>query len=554
MKISTNGRVRLDSVSAASPELAILRIADGLLDITSGTTGGITGNGLIRLTDSVGVFPTTLLRNDGVITAGYINSFVFGTPPPATTLQITATSSQARFDWDGAFEAGTLQVNGNATLDIDVSTGNDAFDGTMKLSTGSTIDVAHAWTFGKDGGGSGAGNGEMNINTQAFAIIPIGQDPAAGPAAHIAGANWTMVEGTINLDDKWDTLHLDSAVSATGGTIENAGTMVFNANASFGSGVDFNMNGGGAALVINAGVNIATPDFNLDGVGQFGNVTTINSGGVLNLGLGAGADEDFNHNINLNGGLLQVATTDNDWSLENNGNVNAGGGALSKIQGETFHIHGDINVTANSTLQVIADSVYSNTAKVVIEAGSTLDHSTVTYNGGSFTGGGILKKGNATISSDTTWDVAIVDLDGGTTAVNADLTINAVSIDDTGDGMDSTITIDDLATLTVNMSGGEWTVDAPGTIIYNGNVTNGTFLDGSTLNLNGTIENHGNGKVLADLNIGSTGVVNIVDATRSIQLFGDTTVAAGATFLATESSIMSLIEHYDCWMALMSMC
>ena len=531
MQIATKGRLRLDSVSdAVSNKLAILDITDGVLDNIGGTSGGIFGNGLIRLKEDVGIFPTTVLRNDSIISAGYINSFIIGTPPPATTLQITATAGQARFDWDGTFEAGTLQVGGNATLDIDVSAGNDAFDGTMNLSTGSTIDIAHAWTFG-DGGGTGSV--DINVNTQTFAITPIGQDPAPGPAAHIAGANWTMVEGTINLADKWDTLHIDSAVSATGGTIENAGTIVFNANASFGSGVDFKMNGGGASLIINAGVNIATPNFNLDGTAQLGNVTTINSGGVLNMALSSGADQDFNHTINLNGGQLQVATTDDDWSLEPNGKINAAGGGTSIISGETFNVHGKIDVSGNSVLQVNADSAYSPTANVVIEAGSALEHSgqgAVTYGGGSYTGGGVLRKGNATITGDTTWNVASVDLDYGYTQLNANLTINADSIEDPNDGFDGLITIDDLATLTVNMSGGEWTVDAPGTIIYNGNLSSGTFLAGSTLNLNGTLENHGNGKVLANLNIGSTAVVDIVDATRSIQLFADTTVAAGATF------------------------
>ena len=522
MQIAPGGRLRLDSVSDASPELAIVDIVDGLLDNIAGTRGGIYGNGLIRLKDDVGILPTTLLNNDSIISAGYINSFIIGTPPPATTLQITATAGQARFDWDGNFEAGTLQVNGNATLDIDVRTGNDAFDGTMNLSTGSTIDIAHAWTFG-DGGGTGSV--DINVNTQTFAITPIGQDPVPGPAAHIAGANWTMVEGTINLADKWDTLHIDSAVSATGGTIENAGTLVFNANASFGSGVDFNMNGGGASLVVNAGVNIATPDFNLDGSGQFENVTTINSGGVLNMALGAGADEDFNHTINLNGGQLQVATTDNDWNLESSGKINAAGGGTSTISGETFNVHGKIDVSGNSVLQVSALSRYNPTANVVIEAGSTLDQSTVSYDGGSYTGGGILKKGKATIREDTTWNVAVVDIDDGTTTINngATLVVNADSIDSSGDGIDSNINIAATGVLTFNLSGGAPVVfDSAGSIDYIGTGVTRTFLTGSDITMNGTLFVHGDGRSTARLDIGGT--VEITDAgiDRPFRLGGGT--------------------------------
>lgn len=524
MTIANYGRVKLDSINAASSELAILEITDGLLDNIAGNTGGISGNGLILLSDNLGVFPTTLLNNDGFITAGYVNGSILGTPPPATTLQITATDFAARFDWDGFFDAGTLQVYGNATLDIDVQPGegisSDAFDGFMNLSTGSTIDIAHAWTFGKS---SGTGTGEMNINTASFALVGPGQDPSPGPAAHIAGANWTMVGGTMNISDEWDTLQLDSEVSASGGTIENSGTIIFNANASFQSAVDFNMNGGGASLIVNAGVNIATPDFDLDGEGQPGNVTTINSGGVLNLGLGAGADEDFNHTINLNGGHLQVTTADNSWSLQLSGKINAGGGGNSKITGETLYVRGKIMVHDNSLLVVGADSVYSGSTNVIIEAGSTLDHSTVTYNGGSYTGGGVFKKGDATINNHTTWDVDTVDLDDGTTTLNANLTINADSIDDMGGGMGSTITIDDTSTLTVNVTGGSWTVDFPGSIVYNGGAISEAFLQGSDVILNGEMEIHGDGRTYAVLNIGSTGVINIASAGNFRLSSGDST-------------------------------
>ena len=126
--------------------------------------------------------------------------------------------------------------------------------------------------------------------------------------------------------------------------------MTFNAAATFQSGVDFNMTGGDASLTVNSAVTIHTPDFNLDGQGLAGNVTTINAGGNLTLDLGVGADEDFDNTINLNGGVLAVTTADNDWSLTSIGTINAGGGPTSNINGETFDVSGAINVAVGSSL------------------------------------------------------------------------------------------------------------------------------------------------------------------------------------------------------------
>lgn len=518
--IGHRGIVELDS----SNGLAILEVTDGSLNVDAGVSGGITGNGLIRLRDNVGITSTVLMSNDSVITAGHINGTVLGTPP-ATTLQISATHTGARFDLDGTFNAGTLQVNGNATLDIDVRPGSilgtSDFDGTMNLATGSTIDFAHAWEFGNS---SGSSNGVINVNTPSFVFV-IGQDPNPGPAAKIVGASWAMKNGTINIDDSWDTLQLESQLSAYGGTINNSGKIIFDANASFQSGVDFNMIGGGAALVVNAGVNIATPDFNLDGVGQFKNTTTINAGGILNLGLGAGADEDFDHTINLNGGQLQVATVDNDWSLGINGKINAIAGNTSLISGETFDVHGDIDVEGNSTLLVSAPSRYSPAAKVFVEAGSVLDHANVSFDGGSYTGGGVLKKGNATILEDTTWNVATVDIDDGTTTINngAKLVVNTDSIDDSLDGIDSNISVATAGVLEFNLSGGAPVViDNAGSISYTGTGVTRTFLMGSDIAMNGMLTVHGDGRSAARLDIGGTVAITSTAFDTPLRLGGGT--------------------------------
>ena len=382
-----------------------------------------------------------------------------------------------------------------------------------------------------------------DVNTAAFGLIIIGQDPNPGAGAAIDGANWTMSGGTINILDSWDSLQLESQLVASGGTIENSGHMIFNGGATLQSGVDFNMNGGDASLTVNSAVNIDTPDFNLDGTGSAGNITTINAGGNLDLDLGAGADEDFNHTINMNGGELDVTTTDNDWNLESNGEINAAGGVTSTVNGETFNINGDINVTANSELRVNASSAYSSTADVVVDAGSTLNHGTVTYAGGSYTGGGILKKGTATILSDTTWGVDTVDIDDGSTTVNngAALVVNTDSIDDAGDGIDSTMTVEDTGTLTLNINDGSDVVfDSAGRLVYNGNTISSEFLptpaSGSALVFNSGSEMNINGDGTSNARIElNGGMLNINDAGEDFrmsggsQIIGSTNEISGST-------------------------
>ncbi|QDT01572.1 PEP-CTERM sorting domain-containing protein [Adhaeretor mobilis] len=520
LDINSGASVILDSSTAQGT--AVVEVDSGALFIADG--GTLRGTGRIDLEGAGGV-ATDVLINNGTITAGNGGFVLFA--PPAGTLQIQgagADATNARFDWDGTAPiTAVINVNGNQTLDVDVDTDGDAWSGTMNLSTGSTLDMEHTWSMD---------SGTINVNTAAFGAIIIGQDPNPGPAATIAGASWSMSGGTITLADSWDSLQLDSELTATGGTINNAGTMIFNANADIGSGVDFNMSGNESSLVVNAVVNIDTPDFELDGVGALG-TTTVNLGGVLDLDLGVGADENFEHDIFLNGGELDVTTTDNNWELNSIASITADAGETSRINGETFQANGDITVTGNSTLIVGASTEYSSTSDVVVDAGSILNHGLATYSGGDYTGGGVLKKGTATILTDTTWDVATVDIDDGTTTVNngASLVVNADSIDDAGDGIDSNITVEDTGQLTLNLSSGaDVSFEGSNQLIYNGNIISSTFLpapaNGSALRFADTSVLQINGDGTSDARIKlDGGSLNINDAGEDFRMNGGTQIA-----------------------------
>lgn len=528
LDINNGGSVILNSTTAQGT--AVVEVDSGALTIADG--GTLIGTGRVDL-EGAGGTPTDVFINNGTITAN-TPVFFLGQAPAAGTLQIQgagANAANAQFDWDGTFPiTAEINVNGNQTLDVDVDTDGDAWSGTMNLFTGSTLDMEQTWSMD---------SGTINANTAAFGLIIIGQDPNPGEAATITGADWTMSGGTINIDDTWDSLRLDSQLVASGGTINNEGVMIFNDGATIQSGVDFNMIGTGAQLEINSTVNIDTPDFDLDASATSNNITTINAGGNLDLDLGVGADDTFNHEINLNGtgtgvdqAELDVTTTDNDWQLASNGEINVAGGGTSRINGETFLANGDINVTGNSTLIVGAATEYSSTSNVVVDAGSTINHGSATYAGGSYTGGGVLKKGTATIASDTTWSTGTVDVDDGSTTINngAQLTITTGAIDDSGDGIDSTITVSDTGQLEMGLNDGSDVVfDNAGRLNYNGNNVSSTFLlnpssgsalafsAGSELNING------DGSSTARIKLNG-GTLNINDAGEDFRMAGGTTV------------------------------
>ena len=381
------GKVTLNSISDSTPELAILSVDS--LSIFSGA-GTLSGNGQVLLHGNP-ASPTTQLSNNGTISAGYVNGFFLGAPP-ATTLKIQATTSNSRFDWDGVTEGGVINVRGNATLDIDMSLTSENFNGTLNLAAGSTFNPQKHWQIGPWGLGVG---GQLNANTPSFNIVPPGQSPTPGPAARITGRTLTLQGGEVAVSHSWDTLQFDSAFIAATGRIIIHGTMIFNRLVNIQPAVEFDTFGQ-SSFVINAPVKIATPNFNLDGniiSPFFRNHTTINAGGSLDLVLGAGADEDFDHTILMNGGVLEVTTADNDWSLTEYGDLNVAGGTFSFINGDAFDIEGDINVTANSTLKINAVSEYHSGANVVIEAGSTIIQnakSTIAA-GATFSGAGSIK-------------------------------------------------------------------------------------------------------------------------------------------------------------------
>ena len=303
LTINSGGSVILNSTTPQGTAIVEVdgNTGTGVLDINA--SGTLTGTGRIDLEAAPGAATTliaTTVRSRQIRRPRYssrrLRSERCSSPRPAPTPGSTGTGlAVMAFCRPMAIRRSTSTSRRRGAL-------ADAFGGVMNLSTGSTIDISTAWELD---------SGTINANTPAFGLIIIGQDPNPGAAAHIAGAAWTMTGGTVNVDDTWDSLQLDSALTASGGTINNHGKMIFNAAATINAGVDFQMIGTLASVIVNAGntVTINDANFDLDGGNAVTNVTTIGLGATLDINHNdVAADDNFQHTINLNGGTLNVRT------------------------------------------------------------------------------------------------------------------------------------------------------------------------------------------------------------------------------------------------------
>lgn len=444
---------------------------DGLFTVN----GFLSGHGVINLNDFVSP-GTTLLSLAG----GNLNVFstqpgdIFGTT--AATMTINIADVDGRVDLDNS--GGSVSIGRNDTLDIngEAHGGGDAFSGIFNLGDGSTLDMSNAWTMDF---------GTINANTGGVV------GGTAGAAATITGGGFSMTGGTINLDSI-DSLRFSATYSATGGTIDNNGLIIFDANATIGAGVDFQMNGADASITVNDGVtvNIDVADFNADGDATATNIITIGSGGVLDLDLGAGADESIGNTVNLNGGELDVTTLDNEWLI--NGRINVGADTgTSQINGETvrfanvlFGISIGAHVGANATLDINADSIWDGGELTVAAGGVAILDGDATFAStlSTFTGDGQLTQaGMLTVQTDTTVSVATFDWDQGTTLVQGGtFTVDVTNIDVGNDVFNNTITVAG-STLDVSVADGQWELGVGGDLELIGLISGAAVLNGDTL-------------------------------------------------------------------------
>ena len=538
----------------------------GLLDIQSG--GTVSGNGTLRNNDNNYTTPTVVLRNNGTLSAANFNTgvIIVGTPS-VETLTITDEDTDARIDLDGrtlsfptSIENGVVNVFRNQTLDIDVQL-SDTFNSDINLFQESRLDIEDAWALG-NGGLINVDNGFVP------SIFPFPSTPAGN--ATIAGGTLTQSGGTIDLVDGDGTLTFEANYTANGGTLDNSsdGTVVFQGTTTLIDGHTYTQ-GANSQTIVDGGITVINDDgLVLDGTSN--SDWTVTNNGRLNVRSatlnGAGSNV-FSGDLVFDRGVVDVNVDGTSWTSNNEirsesggtligdrvlvGNDIGGASADIDVNGGTLVIEAPVSLLSDANVNVAAGST------LIINSPNTIVAPVNGANSGVFTGSGDLFIRGAQFDEATTLNFSggTVGLDGfvgnnstvialgspaADTDVNADLTINAATFDPYGTtsfaifplpATQSDLNIANAATLTINLDNpdGAWDVLSNGIINYSGNAGANTFLAGSDINMNGTLNVTGDGRVTARMDIGGT--ININTAAESLRLNsgGDTHTLAGGT-------------------------
>ena len=295
-------------------------------------------------------------------------------------------------------------------------------------------------------------------------------------------------------------------------------------------------------LQVTGDSTIDVPVFDWDG-----GVTVVESGGTLTINADTVdvGDNVHNNTVTVNGGLLNVNTLSNTWTVDNRLNLNFDG-TSAIVRGDRVLIgddlevnNADVVVDGGGISRIEAAVTFNSDADVFIEAGSEL----VTNNGGTiftpvnganngrFEGTGKWRIVGAQFDETTTINMVggEVALDGvqfggifaGDTDVNAFLNINVATFEDFGFTAaigQSDLNIANAGRLTVNLDNAadDWRVLSNGIINYNGDASAGNFLAGNEIDLDGTLNVTGDGRSLAELTIGGT--VNLLTGGDGLRL------------------------------------
>ena len=194
--INSGGQIRLNGLLNISEENG-----DGLLDLNAG--GTISGSGTIHLGDFV-TPGTTLLTNDGTISAFAPAPFL-GAAPPIRSLAINISDvTDALIDLDGSSGNAILNVFRNQTLDVNVRL-TDQFSGDINLFQNSVLDMSTEWILD---------SGTIDVDNGFVADPPPIPDMPAD-VAYISGGELTQTGGTITVVDDDGTLQFNAAFTQT---------------------------------------------------------------------------------------------------------------------------------------------------------------------------------------------------------------------------------------------------------------------------------------------------------------------------------------------------
>lgn len=497
---------------------------------------------------------------------------------PANWLPNSVPNMSAPFTRD--IRIGNLAVAHNATVLLDFPIGHGAMSyGDMTLSNGVTLD-----TNGREMQSLAGTTTLTGVNTRIIARPNIVMNPfdvnvyefELGAGTHLTLADDASVRAGF----------IDSS-----GVISGRGTLYMGGNDA---GISLQNNGsivGGpnGGLIFQSG---SVRRLDLDGVVaesmEFGTLQLASPFSELTF-LGDRLTDAFSSTVTMGSGSLLNMLMADGWTADDQSTLNVSSsiaGAAAQIDGGHFTFGGDLNIGGSQGhLRLLADSTFTSTADVFLGTndrlefdgsatvqgglynvstggridfdgttqigggtfnlvGSTPAQGAVNFNGsttwsGTTTINGFARQvGDATVSTPTTINATVLDMDGTTNTtwtINHSLTVNTQAIEQGSQQFDGTLNMNAGAVgrLTVNLAdpGASWTMDGTMNLAGLGVLTT-TRVAGSRMIVTGDL-NMGTGIAQITADTALQGADLNINAGGTLRMRGTTTVDSHTQFSGT---------------------
>jgi hypothetical protein len=515
------------------------------LDITG--TGTLTNSGNIDLTEGALKFNSSSasLTGGGTITLGNSNSTETGVIQVGTGDTGTLTNVNNTITGYGNLGNGTLKLvnkgtinsNGNVSsaggLTIQPGSSGMANSGTMEATNQGTLVLQG--TFNNAGGtieALGENGGTTNATVQLIAGTVINGGTLTTTTV---GTNSGLIEdttGTVTLNGVTNSgTYADNMGTTTTlkGIITNSGSITLSGS-TLSMGNSVTLNGGGTVILSNNASNLITGATSgltlttantIEGAGTISNLGIVNTGTIaanqstplIILPSSAGLNNQGTLSVSA-GDTMEIGTSSGGALLNFSGNTLTGG---------TYAVSGTLEFGASGT-SVVTDaaniSLIGSAAKIVNFAGQNVLKNLATItSAGSFaisgganfkTAGNFTNDGNLTVDTGSAFQVtgtlsnfssSTNTLTGGTFTVGgkmdfagANIVTDAanITLDGTGEIVNSTSGGNGLANLATITSAGSFTLDNDAAFTTAGNLTDKgklTVTSGSTLTVTGHLTN-----------------------------------------------------------------
>ncbi len=381
-------------------------------------------------------------------------------------------------------------ANGNGTSNFRLTVNNSG-----GLSGATTVDGATSvLTVYPAGTGLGFSTGNLTIDDSASLLIQDGAGVRVNNMMRLISSN-VEGNGVLSMNGPANAIN-DGVFKAVGGTLSIARSTT------------------------------STAQLDLDGAGNGSYLVEPNSQLVIDIPL---LDANFQGIMRIkDGGEIQI---NHPWTLAGGppaGQLEFQAIGTAILSGSPLTIDGIVDVSSGMG-RILPATTFNSNADVRIDAGTTLSvEGGVVLAGGQYTGDGLFELGpTALVTAPTVIGQAgthtlTVGLDEADWTIQngASLTLNVASIDSAGGGFGGQMTIQNSASLVVDLPGnGPWSFDG-GTILYQGDSNPDTFLGGDKLDMEAAaaIDVFGSGRIAARLDM--AGTINIHDVGELLEIEG----------------------------------